>query len=649
MDPNPRRWLMRALFNLPIRVQILLLILTVGAIPFLANKWLLNLAPDALSHALLLGGVVLLSLVLFMAILNRRFFKRMAQIVDNVQRRAEGEEILPIESRGNDEIDQLSHAFLELDHAVTLNMKNLQEYQRALDESNIVTRSDLKGRITYANDRFYQATGYTPQEAIGQPHNLVRHPDEPAWRFKELWETIQAKKTWRGILKNRKKNGDYYIVDITILPILDKHNEIAEYIAIRHDITELFDTKEALKKQARTDTLTGLGNRNHLIEQIHDHEPPALALIDIDRFNEINDFYGHHVGDMVLEEFSHRLQELNAERFELFRYHGDRFALIAHQTEAEPFKEAIATLSDALSEEPLQVGLKRFTIQTTAGVCFEPAFTLLSSAEMAIRYAKKEKQNFIVYSKSLGLEKVYEENIRWAERLTLALKQGRIVPYFQPIVNTTTGAVEKYEALARMIGEDEQEIISPFFFIDAAKRSKQYLTLTRTIFDAVIAQLEQTDAQISVNLSLEDLACEELSAHILEQIAAKGRDRIVLELVESEGIENFEDVSQFITRAKEAGAEVAIDDFGTGYSNFSYLLKLNADYIKIDGSLIKVLGSDPSARSVVETIVRFAHQNGLKTVAEFVADERILAEIKALGIGYGQGFYLGKPAPKPGA
>jgi diguanylate cyclase (GGDEF)-like protein/PAS domain S-box-containing protein len=638
---------MKKFKNLPMRSQMLLVIIAFGSIPFLTNRWLLEVQLEPLLHNLVLGGVMLVALIFFMLFLDWRYLQRIGRLIENIQRRSEEQPLLSLEQEGRDEIDRLSHSFWELDHAVALHTKNLREYQRALDESNIVTRSDLKGRITYANDRFYEVTGYTPDEAIGQPHNLVRHPDEPSWRFKELWETIQAKKTWRGTLKNRKKNGDYYIVDITILPILDDRDEIAEYIAIRHDITELYDTKETLKKQARTDMLTDLGNRSYLIERIHESEPAAIALIDIDRFNEINDFYGHHVGDMVLEEFAHRLVTLSADRFELFRYHGDRFALLAPQVDSETFSGAIRALNHALSEAPLQVGLKRFTIQTTAGVCFEPAFTLLSSAEMAIRYAKKEKLSFVTYSKALGLEKVYEENIRWAERLTLALKQDRIVPFYQPIVNTTTGKVEKYEALARMIGEDEKEIISPFFFIDAAKRSKQYLTLTRTIFDAVMAQLEQTDAQISVNLSLEDLTCEELSGYMLEQIATKGRNRIVLELVESEGIENYEEVSQFIARAKEAGAEVAIDDFGTGYSNFSYLLKLNADYIKIDGSLIKTLGSDPTARSVVETIVRFAHQNGLKTVAEFVADETILTEIKALGIGYGQGFHLGKPAPQP--
>ena len=193
-----------------------------------------------------------------------------------------------------------------------------------------------------------------------------------------------------------------------------------------------------------------------------------------------------------------------------------------------------------------------------------------------------------------------------------------------------------------MIDEDGS-VISPAYFIDVAKRSKQYAALTRTIFDATLKALEKTDTQLSVNLTLEDIADPVLSGYLIERLSQVPKGRMVLELVESEGIENYEEVAVFIAKVKAAGAQVAIDDFGTGYSNFSYLLKLKVDYIKIDGSLIRSLGSDPAALSVVETIVAFAHKNGFQTIAEFVSDEAVKAAVEALGIGYSQGYFIGQP------
>ena len=319
-----------------------------------------------------------------------------------------------------------------MNRAIALNMKGLKEYQRALDESNIVTKSDLSGRITYANDRFYEVTGFTPEEVLGKPHSLVRHPDTPKAVFADLWATIQAKKTWRGILKNRKKDGSHYVVDITILPILDEFDGISEYIAIRHDVTELEDKRSELEELATRDNLTGLGNRNKLIADIHAIQNPALVIVDIDRFNEINDFYGHRIGDMVIVEFANRLFANLPKGFRLYRYYGDRFALLAENPDRGRLIDFASGLNRRLVADHIRIEEKDFTFQTTTGVSFEPPQTLMPSVEMSVKYAKRTRRSFILYEKSLQLEKNYEENIEWAKRLTTPWHRAGYCLFFSP-------------------------------------------------------------------------------------------------------------------------------------------------------------------------------------------------------------------------
>ena len=196
----------------------------------------------------------------------------------------------------------------------------------------------------------------------------------------------------------------------------------------------------------------------------------------------------------------------------------------------------------------------------------------------------------------------------------------------------------------RLIEKDGKEI-SPFFFLDIAKKSRLYKELTRIVVTQAFEKFAGTSYEFSVNLSAEDIMQHNISEWFFELACEyKVNNQIVVELVESEGIESFDMVDTFIHNAKENGMKIAIDDFGTGYSNFEYLIKLNTDYLKIDGSLIKEIDTDEKLYSVVETMTQFAKKNNIKVIAEFIANEKLYEKIKELDIEYGQGFYLGKPA-----
>ena len=192
--------------------------------------------------------------------------------------------------------------------------------------------------------------------------------------------------------------------------------------------------------------------------------------------------------------------------------------------------------------------------------------------------------------------------------------------------------------------DENGKIISPYFFLDIAKKAGLYKELTITMLKKTFEVLNKTDYEISINLLLQDIVNSEIRALIIEKLEkTKNPKKVVFEIVESEGIENFKEVTDFIKEIKKYGAKIAIDDFGTGYSNFNYLMKLNVDYIKIDGSIIKNIHKDKSAELVTKTIVAFAKELGIETIAEFVAEEEIYNKIKDLNIDYSQGYYFSEP------
>lgn len=555
----------------------------------------------------------------------------------------------PIEIRNKDEIGKIFESSNKIFEKFWENYTTLQSYQKSVDISNLVTKTDLKGNITYANDYFCALSGYKKEEVIGKPHNIVRHPDMQNDTFEELWETIKKGDTWRGIVKNKTKSGDFYWTDAVISPTYGANEQIEGYISIRRDITELMQSKEELEFRANYDLLTQLGSRDKLHEDLKKRIKPCLALINIDRFSQINDFYGHSFGDKLLQEFSKILQtqldEKSLNGYTLYRYGGDEFAVLVEKYDQETVVEKLSHLLDTIERTSITLEDKVLSLNLSCGISFENATQALLSADMALKLSKKEQKSLVVYSEENSLNKQYENNLLWAGKLKSAIEEDRIVPFFQPIVNNTTLAYEKYEALVRIV-EPDGKVVSPFFFLDIAKQTKQYLVLTRIMVEKSFEMFrDKKELKFSINLTMEDISNTDMREFLFEKFDANPdiAKRLVLELVESESIEDYGAVIEFIKRVKSKGCKIAIDDFGSGYSNFEYLVKLQADYIKIDGSLIKHINTQKESFVVVSTIVNFAKEMGIKTIAEFIEDEQILQTIQELGIDYSQGYYFSAP------
>ncbi len=516
----------------------------------------------------------------------------------------------------------------ERDEALSL----LEQYKSIIDESATVTKTDPIGIITYANDAFCKSSGYAKEELIGQPHNIVRHPDMPKSTFKNLWDTIKSKKIWYGIIKNRTKDGKAIYMKATIAPVLNKDGDIIEYIAVRHDITDIMNPKKLLR------------------DKIEEIEKPVLLLCKIEDYEDLENLYDAKTIERMEEEFFKKAINLFPKgcSFEYsFNIGNGEFVFLKEYDESKninKFLEDIKIFQDNVKKTIVKFDGYEYDIDVILSFAFEKN-NIMENARLGIKKAIKEKVDVVWADKlSLEIHKKAKENIEKLKMIKDAMKNDRIVSYYQPIYNNKTKEIEKYESLVRLI-DSKGNVHTPYDFLEVAKIGKYYKQITRIVLNHTLNTAKKIKKETSLNLSAIDIEDRYIRNDILERLK-EDRDiakYLVVELLEDEGIEHTNVVKKFIKELKSLGVKIAIDDFGSGYSNFSRLLEYEPDYLKIDASLIKNITTDKSSLNIVETIKNFADKQGYKTIAEFVSDEEIFKIVCELGIDYSQGYYIGKP------
>ena len=406
-----------------------------------------------------------------------------------------------------------------------------------------------------------------------------------------------------------------------------------------------------------TDELTGLANRARLLQVLQRHPPAALIILDIDRFRELNALFGHDCGDYILSRLVARLRDwLQTDSTvgsgRLYRLGSDQFVWQGPELPPDPLAACVQQLAQFGQSLPLQWQGHAFHISVTLGASSsfetspEQPPDLISEAQEALKQARQKGISYQLHDRTRSLEQQFEHNLLWANRLREALRTDRLQPWFQPIYSLATGQVEKYECLVRML-DTEGQVVSPGLFLGVARQLRLDRQITRLMVEKCCRRFAGTGLQFSINLSYGDLRDEQLIAFILEQLDSHDvGPQLIFEILESDGIDNYDQVRHFIEQVKKRGCRIAIDDFGTGYSNFEHLLRLDVDLIKIDGSLIRHLHTDPCSRRVVQGIVSFAHSLQMQTLAEFVHSEAVLEQVRALGIDFAQGEVIGMPQPE---
>lgn len=393
-----------------------------------------------------------------------------------------------------------------------------------------------------------------------------------------------------------------------------------------------------------TDHLTNLPNVYQLRKDFQTDEKQGLVLIKIDNFLTINNFYGFVVGDLVIEEISKYLKEMLSEH-KVYRLSGAEFAFsMEERMEFYELKKYLNEIYEKINSYFVRYQNSKIFIDFTLASSAVPNNkNVFSKVSMALGYAKEIGVPFWIYEDRMNFENNYKRNLELSEVVRECIYESRIVPYFQAIINNKTQKIEKYECLARLLDKNDN-VISPLVFIPIAKKIKAYYQITTQMIEKSFAAFEGNELEFSVNLSIEDIMNSDIFHFVINKLqTSRASKRVTFEILESESINDFNKIEKFITEIKRYGAKVAIDDFGSGYSNFSYLIKINADYIKIDGSLIENIHVDKASLVVVETIVSFAKKLGIKTVAEYVHCSVVMDKVRELGIDYSQGFYIDEP------
>jgi len=405
-----------------------------------------------------------------------------------------------------------------------------------------------------------------------------------------------------------------------------------------------------LRRKTFIDPLTGVYNRNYLndISPYIDLSSYAIALIDLDNFKTINDTYGHDVGDIILKTVAERLKETlqDIEHF-IIRYGGEEFLIFIRKDSIEPVK-ILEKLRQAIGNKPIKINEnEKLKITVSIGLYedVDKARSLeqaIKTADIALYKAKKEGKNRLIkYTETIGTGFYSINDIKDA------LEEDRIICEYQPILNLETGEILHYEALVRIL-DKKGKLIYPSQFLFEIKGTLLYSQLTQKVLEKNFQILKNNPSiKIAINLSAEDIVNQSI-LDFLKKISTEDKilvSRVVLEILETEEITNYNLFRDIIKDLKNSGYKIAIDDFGSGYSNFTHLINLNVDYLKIDASLIKNIVKDRLIYQTVKTIHDFSTNIGVTTIAEFISSEEILKKVKEIGIKYGQGFYLAKPMP----
>jgi diguanylate cyclase (GGDEF)-like protein/PAS domain S-box-containing protein len=540
--------------------------------------------------------------------------------------------------------------------------------------------------FTYISPGIKQTLGYTSEEMIGRMKLDALFSKNNDMTRELIESRVERRQPYRDIeFWTKSKEGQRVCLRISAVPVFNERQEFTGYRGAATNITNSKLDRENMFRLATTDHLTGLLNRARFGEELDRtlslakrHKTQGVLLfIDLDQFKSVNDTYGHDAGDSLIRAVAEVLGENVRSTDIVARLGGDEFGIIMHNIDVNRAKVKVQKIIDKL--DILRVPYDGITIHCTMSIGMIPypqedkdSNGLLMSADLAMYRAKELGRNRLyIYGEDTNKEN-REENRNMVERsdtikahlqsvqnLRNALETGSFEMHYQPIVPYD---LEKsrmhYEALVR-IRDEQGNIIPPGLFIEAAEQYGLIQKLDLCVVERCIQQQleiekDGKDCYLSINLSGKSIGDLDMLKEI-KRLVTKYKKRgfnpqhITFEVTETAvmqdptAVKELEKLQSFIAVLKKLGFKFSLDDFGTGYSSFNYIKHLNVDYIKIDGSFILPLENSDKDRVFVKAIVDLAKGLGLKTVAEFVENEKILKILCELGIDMAQGYHLSKP------
>jgi len=438
---------------------------------------------------------------------------------------------------------------------------------------------------------------------------------------------------------------------LLLLKVVKRLEEKQELLTYQKHLEEMVAQKtKELEHRCLHEYYTDLPNSIMLHDDLMSWKYGYMLLLDMSHFSVINKEYGKEFANHVIIRTARVLEKHIHKNAKLYKTESDRFAILLRESS---LKEVYLYCDQIVSFfDNHNIGIDDTELHLTFNIGVDKVRADISDTLINCEYAlDKSKElgsrHYEVFSERTTAFKDEKEAVKWLRLTRELIMQEQIEPYFQPIQDLKTGAIVKYEALAR--GFYEGEVISPYFFVGQAEKLGLSTALTRLMINKTFAFFKDKTQEFSINLTERDL----LEGYLIRFLKQKMQqyniapERITFEILENITVaKNSKRITQKLNRLREIGFQIAVDDFGIENSNFSRLLEINIDYIKIDGIFIRDLKDNEKNRTITRAIVNLAKTLGIKTVAEYVEDEEIYELIKECGIDYAQGYYVGKPEPQ---
>jgi diguanylate cyclase (GGDEF)-like protein/PAS domain S-box-containing protein len=522
------------------------------------------------------------------------------------------------------------------------------------------------GRWEQTNPALALMLGWQPGELDGALIDDMTHPDDRRYTARFISELREG----RPIVVEKRfvcRDGSFVWTYVSSTPVPSLHGAPASHAVTQvMDISERRSFEQQLQHMADHDPLTGLHNRRRFeseLERVIDvararDEHAALLVLDLDGFKTVNDRFGHSAGDDLVTHIGALLRRSVRKSDFIARLGGDEFAIILRDCKLKEAADVAEKVLETIRSRGIVVtphGTARVT--TSIGIAiFQPgsattADELAVSADSAMYDAKADGRNgYAVFSADGGRHGA-EERDSWFSRLRRALEEDRFVLFAQPIVPIYSAGLPRYELLVRMLDDRTGELVPPGAFLLNAERFDLIGEIDRWVLRRAITLLHQhaqagNDFSLSVNLSGKTMNDLELAGDLGEMLKQNPipSGRLVVEITETAAIVNIERARELAQQLRALGCLFALDDFGSGFSSFYYLKHLEFDYLKIDGEFIVNLVSTATDQLLVQAVVDIARGLGTQTVAEFVGDDATVELLRKLGVDYGQGYHLGRPA-----
>lgn len=528
-----------------------------------------------------------------------------------------------------------------------------------------VVVTDSRSRILSVNRAFTRLLGFTEEEMLGQTPRMFKSGHHDKAFYETMWAKMHAHGHWQGEIWNRRKNGEVFPERMSLSAVKDASDQVTHYVCMFTDITAEKKREEQLDFLEHRDVLTGLPNRAQftfmLGEALADAQRTgagmAVILFNIDRFKDVNDSYGHSIGDEVLRHVALQMQAALRCGDMIGRLSGDEVCVVAPSLTGRQAAVDMAERLMAAAAKPWATpdGLS-VVVSVSAGISLYPehaqtADDLLQGAHAAVYGAKSRGSNAWCFFHE-DMTQAARERLKLEARLRRALDLGHMRLYYQPQIDLQTGRLIGAEALVRWL-DPEEGLISPARFIPVAESSGIIGPLGLWVLGEACRQGQAwrkaglPDLTIAVNVSLQQFLLTDLVG-ATNQVLAEScfpAEFLELEITESALAEKPEDTLDILTRLRGLGLRLAIDDFGTGYSSLAHLKRFPLDILKIDQGFIRDIPHSADDMTISSSVIALGHAMGLKVLAEGVETREQLEFLQQKGCDYFQGYFCSRPVP----